>query len=270
VKHRLEILIGFIISAVGGMSSASKLILNFQQEGVWITPAPLVILEFLSVFLPALTLLVFSFLAMKRPALYKSLQVLEVLSLIIVATFAIIDTYEGSYGIALFMISVILCYKYSFLSSFRMVLLFLYITSVTVLSAFRDGRLYSSMLSILFYLFFFSIIYLVFSDSIERVKARNRKLVSLTRYLRKELNESETVERQLNAMRLNVKEFSFTPAEKEVLEALCFKGKTSTKELADYLNKSHGTIKCQINSIFDKTGIHKRSMLIAFFKEVEG
>jgi len=266
-KMRFELFVGFLIAGMGFFTFLMNLMTLLAGRTSFDSSFFAWMNLFTTLFL-GIILFVFTWLARTRPYPYaKMSQYLQTGILILVSGLAILDTFEGSYGIALFILGILLAYKYNQLNAGRIILLVTYVILLTVAAAYHDQRLHASFLSILFYLFFFGILGFAYADTVRRADSRNDKLEGVIGELKQELYDREQISSRLTAIRLDVEDFSFTPAEKELLSLMCIEGKTSTKELADHLNKSPSTVKTQLYSIFEKTGIHKRSQLIAFFRE---
>ncbi len=264
---RFDLIIGFTLSALGLFSFFGNAYSIFVLQD----PASRTLISFVSftaLILLALPMLAVTILSIRHHYPFRELsRGLQVLILLFFSGLSILDSFESSYGIALFYLAVILAYNYKQLNHLRFALLALFIISFTIIGAGRADRLHGSVLSILFDLFFLLTIAMAQHESLRKMRQRNNTLQMIVKDLKKELTDMEPIESKITALQLDVDEFSLTPAEREILFIMCDKGLTSNKDLADHLNKSISTIKSQIHSIFEKTGIHKRSSLIAFFKE---
>jgi DNA-binding NarL/FixJ family response regulator len=215
-----------------------------------------------------LPLLVFTLLSLKKNYPYLILtQGLQIFILLLMGGLSLLETSDNSYGVALILLGVILIQAYQQLSMLRIVLLGIYIVIVTIAGAYMDGLLFTSISSILFDLFFLTTIAMFNKENMKKASERNKILQLIINELRSELTDKEKIKSKITAIQLDVEEFSFTQAEKEILSLMCKQGLTSNKALAENLNKSDSTIKTQLHSIFEKTGIHKRSSLIAFYRE---
>ncbi|MDC7241098.1 MAG: helix-turn-helix transcriptional regulator [Spirochaetales bacterium] len=264
---RLDLLIGFSLSGLGllaFLSNAYSILILKHPESRTLIP----VISFAMITLLALPLISVTTLSIKRQYPFRELgQGIQVLIILFFSGLSILDSFESSYGIALFFLAVILAYNYRLVTPFRLVFLALYTVTLTVLGAWRDDRIHASIMSIVFDLFFLFTIGMANRESYKKISRRNETLRLIVKDLKKEITDMEQIESKITALQLDVDEFSLTPAEHEILFVMCEKGVTSNKDLAEHLNKSVSTIKSQIHSIFEKTGIHKRSSLIAFFKE---
>ncbi len=174
---------------------------------------------------------------------------------------------DRSYCVLLVYMAFFLSGKYGFLNTLKSALMFLLMGFLMVECMILSGPDGDGVMFAAFHLFFFGVIGFGYRDGIIKSRERNAILKRVNDSLKEEILNRNRISDQLAAVRLNVKDFSFTPAEKELLELMCIKGMTSNRELAEHLNKSVSTVKSQLYSIFEKTGIHKRSRLIAFFRE---
>lgn len=216
----------------------------------------------------AVPLLVFTLLSYKRHYPFvRMTQIMQIMILLTMSGFAILDDFDSSYGVSMILLSVLLLSGYRLLDRMKTLLIGIFIVAITVTGATLEGTPQYSILVILFDLFFLVTIFLFNRENLRKSIERNRNLELVVDELRNELLDREKIESRITAIQLDVDEFSFTGAERDIITLMCEQGLTSNKALAGALNKSESTIKTQIHSIFEKTGIHKRSSLIAFFRD---
>lgn len=174
---------------------------------------------------------------------------------------------DRSYCLLLIYLAFFLAGKYGFLNPFRAFLMVVVAGAETMGGQLLAGSEGEGIMFAAFHLFFFAVIGLGYRAGMRKSRERNDILLKINSSLKEDILNRNRISDQLAAARLNVRDFSFTPAEKELLELMCIMGVTSNREIAEHLNKSVSTVKTQLYSIFEKTGIHKRSSLIAFFRE---
>lgn len=264
-EFRFYLVISFCLLFLGAaaiISNSYYLYLNVEERSLSSITGVAIILV---LWLP---LLLVTLLSLKRHYPYLIwTQGLQIFILLLMGGLSLFKSSDNSYGVALILLAIILIQAYQQLSMLRIILIGIYIVIVTVVGTYLDGVLYSSINSILFDLFFLLTIAMFNRENMKKVSERNKNLQLIIDELRTELTDKEKIKSRITAIRLDVDEISFTQAEKDLLSMMCNEGHTSNKALAMNLHKSESTIKSQLHSIYEKTGIHKRSSLIAFFRE---
>lgn len=269
MKQRLpfDLVIGFTLAAFGLFTAGYNFYSIFFLKSP-LERTPVVLFNYLII--PVLGILLLSLCLFSLRQEYpfrKWSKGMQIFILLLMSGLSILEDYNSSFGIALFLMAAVLLYNYRMLNGRRIASLAVFIIIITLWGAQLAGKLYSSVLVVLFNLFFLFTVSMAYLDTLQRSVKRNETLRMLNQELKRELPDREKIKTGITAIRLNADEFAFTQAEIDIIKTMCDKGLTSNRDLADHLNKSESTVKTQLHSIYGKTGIHKRSSLIAFFKD---
>lgn len=210
---------------------------------------------------------------------HNHVKILQLVCLFSTAILHMLENYKTFYGIGMYILAIVLMHRYRFFKNWlkiKIVLLFISVITVVEISANINDDINrgSSIYAIFYILFFIIMLYLLYSDELNRIFFHNRTIIKMiierNQYREKVENLEMEIERLENSIdkdlsENNTNQYKFTIKELEIVELLCTK-RLSNKELAAELYISEGTIKQHLNKIYNKCGVRKRIDLIDLFK----
>lgn len=210
----------------------------------------------------------------------RIIQFLHVLPLFLYSSLAIWERYNSFYGLNLFIIAVVLLFKYGFFKRFfipKIIFFVLYIIVLIELSLRNTayGEQVKSMSVLIFLCFYIFFIGLIFKDEIMMLLHKERLLTSEISTLKlKEEELTKEMERLAGELDKNkekmdvfykkyvdLSKFNLTKREYSILEKLCADNCTN-KELAYDFNISLPSVKQHLNNIYSKLNIRRRSDVV--------
>jgi len=205
-------------------------------------------------------ILVFSFLLLFSRN-YSWGKYVQIYCLIVAASLVTYFYPTDGYSFSLIIILVLLSQKYRMLEkkSIAKILLGSVIFWVLLVSGMLNlgKNLFQLFTAIVLSLIFATSLIIIkiceISEFLDKIQDLERKILNMNRASTYFLKESD------------LKEFSFSPAELEILKYLCIYNLTN-KEIGEKLNKSIHTVKTQLKSILTKSGAQSRHQLALMFK----
>lgn len=233
----IQKVLGLIIASVGAAVSVVNLLVylpDLSFLSAVVQPTVLYVL------LSALFILLVSFIDHPLP------RFIQIIVLAGNCAIAILDSFDSIYGLGLFLLAVMIAYKYEFLQKrpfIKLGLCLLLLFSLIVFSVKRanvaDELLYG-LDAILFVIMFLAVSFIIFrNELLLALKAQEKRLTSP----------------------LDLEILGISAAEKRVLSILVRK-KASDKQIAAELYISVGTVKNHIHEIKKKLGVTTRYALI--------
>ena len=257
--YRLGMLIGISGSGIG-LTGLLRTFKYLPEYYIW-----RIITYALCIFVGMVVIFVTSWSRRKPRLRYYSKQ-FQVTVLYLTGTITLLYT-ENPGGFMLFIIGLMLAYRFSFL--YRMTLLWtlIYNWGLILTAAFMYGYRISSVVdSLVFIGFVYLVIYMVYSEYYSFFKKRIKRLNTELDLARQIIPFGPELKKKLRAE--GKTKSDFTGKEYEVMVAMCIHEKLTNDELADFLNISTATVKTHLNNIYRKTGIHNRSRLIAVYRDL--
>ncbi len=170
-------------------------------------------------------------------------------------------------GVIIFIIALVLAYRYSFLASKMLLLTLVYNCALLLIHELWKGDANISIVhELLFVIVIYAVFYFIYIDFSKFLRKRYSRLKNELDIARRIVPFGAELKKRLTAA--EIENVEFTRKEYEVMLALCFYRMVSNEELAGFMNISVATVKSHLNNIFLKTGIHSRSRLIAVYKDV--
>lgn len=211
----------------------------------------------------------------------KAVKVIQLICLFSMGLLSMFVNYKAFYGMGMYIIAIFVMHRYRYFKKWiklKIGLLLISVVTIVELSAtLQDGiKRGSSIYVILFILFFLIMMYILYTDEVNKMLFQERSYqTSINSMIEErnsalkqveELNEKIKHLKELNSIKdENLSGFNFTSKELEIVEYLCT-DRMSNKELAEKLFVSEGTIKQHLNKIYKKSGIKKRVDLIDMFR----
>jgi DNA-binding CsgD family transcriptional regulator len=207
------------------------------------------------------------------------------------AALALMSEYDAFHGMGFILLAIALSYRYGLLekhSRIKLIFIALFTLFFLEFSIYRSGddQVGSSFNIIVYFIFFLTIVYLIYMDELNRMLHIERlfkeKVLSMEEEKVRLLEDMEGRKAELILMDarmkeleklieeskkpLDLKKFRITPREEDVIGEFCRNPHLTTKEIAYNLNMSLGTIKQHFNSIFKKLKVRNRSELLNKYK----
>ena len=202
----------------------------------------------------------------KIPRLRYFSRQLQTMLLYIAGTMVLV--YSGDLaGLILFIIGLVLAYRYSFMARRMLIITAGYnCVLIMVYARLQSFSPVEVVHELIFIIFSYSILFFIYSDFRLFLNRKINRLSSELDLARRVIPFGGELRKRLeSAGSGNV---DFTKKEYEVMIALCFYGKVSNEELSEFMSISKATVKTHLHNIYKKTGIHSRSRLITVYKDV--
>ncbi|MGL1891228.1 MAG: LuxR C-terminal-related transcriptional regulator [Spirochaetaceae bacterium] len=215
----------------------------------------------------------------------RAVRIFHVTLFLLNAFISILDQYDSFYGLGLYILGIIIMYRYRYFKKFpkiKILTLMIFLIITVELSSYIISRdfLAFSLSVIIFVIFFILLIFTLYKDEINKVlflEKNNKKSIDAMIIERnKTLDDMELLKKKVALLESDISnaksspkgldEYSFTVKELEVIELLC-RERLTNQELCDRLFISVGTIKQHLSHIFNKCGVKNRVNVIYLFQD---
>lgn len=278
IQKKLSLFISIVGFLVVIIYIVNLLATGYSLKLALIEPAVILIFMFSSIF----------FLSRKSENIL--IPIMQVSIIYLNGVLSILDDHEAFNGFGFIILFVLMLYKYKMLNKFTIIKLIAISASVIILIEISlaintDFPIGQSFIYIIYFIFFFTIVYILYSSEFKRIlKAENKFKKSLQskedelQVLFHDINDHKAIieNKEIRISELcseiddlkeswnpiDLSQYKITQREESIIKILCLNTELANKEIAAKLGISEGTIKQNMNKIFKKLGIANRQKMI--------
>lgn len=213
------------------------------------------------------------FLALTAPLINKSfslqkpLMYMQLSFLLLSASFSLYYKSEMPYGLALFLLVVLLGIYYRVIGRRIFIGLTIYFSLLIINFSYQRSSFLQGLGALLFLLISYAILYLVYCSFFEREGSLKEQLGEIIEAQKKVISDKEAMIDQLKPDYYHDKVLTLTKAEKSLLDCIWLYREVGNKELSRLTGKSESTIRNRIFSICRKLGFDRRTKLLTLVLE---